>query len=585
MREATPSVTAQRVAAYRLAAARLPAPFGDPGADERLARDVLAGFDFEPREPMARYLRARTAFFDRVVLSAIERGNTQIVSIGAGFDARALRYANADVQWFEVDHPATQADKRARLDRLAIATPGVTYVPADLTETDVADALLDGGFEPDGPSLLMSEGLAVYLRPATLGALLAQLRSIATAGTRLALSAGIPAADPERRREFAQRVADVGEPITLLDTDTDTDVDVDAMLTAARWRRAEVSERSQRAGLIVGLPVWEPAGPSTRSRVGVYLERTFHRSRTDELGPHLTSRYGIQVTGTRRLDVGVLRVERADDTDWVARIFPAARPPDRALRDAEALHFLAEHGYPAERPAVQEPVSQLDGQAVLVTGYVTGPEPRDTPATYRRLGELLGRLHTVPDPPPGPGGAWHHLAHDGGPEAEIAALGTLLEARTHVPDEQRGVLAALRSMAAGIDDLRDLPSAFTHPDFVRGNTVVASTGDIVVIDWAGAGFAPRLWTLGFLLWEAGRAGPGQVDAAVAGYRRHIELDAAELDRLETAVAARPAVFDGWSYATGRRSLGDVMGGRSEIDGRVRAVAGRARAALRRPTPA
>ena len=38
-----PSITARRVAAYRLRFARVPAPYGDAAADETLAADVAAG--------------------------------------------------------------------------------------------------------------------------------------------------------------------------------------------------------------------------------------------------------------------------------------------------------------------------------------------------------------------------------------------------------------------------------------------------------------------------------------------------------------------------------------------------------------
>jgi hypothetical protein len=52
----------------------------------------------------------------------------------------------------------------------------------------------------------------------------------------------------------------------------------------------------------------------------------------------------------------------------VARRFPAPRPLEWAVGDADVLKLLEEIGYPAERCATAGPVSQLDGQAVLVTG-------------------------------------------------------------------------------------------------------------------------------------------------------------------------------------------------------------------------
>ncbi len=120
MREGAPSLTAQRVAAYRLGLERVPTPFGDVSADERLALDVASSQEITPGEDMARYLRGRTSFFDRVVVNALEPEVTQVVVVGAGYDGRALRYAKLGVRWFEVDHPATQIDKRRRLERLRI---------------------------------------------------------------------------------------------------------------------------------------------------------------------------------------------------------------------------------------------------------------------------------------------------------------------------------------------------------------------------------------------------------------------------------------------------------------------------------
>jgi len=72
----------------------------------------------------------------------------------AGYDGRGLRYAKPGVRWFEVDHPDTQRDKLQRLAQLAITTPDVTFVAADLVADDVAAALMGAGFEPDAPSLL-----------------------------------------------------------------------------------------------------------------------------------------------------------------------------------------------------------------------------------------------------------------------------------------------------------------------------------------------------------------------------------------------------------------------------------------------
>ena len=113
------SLSARTVALARREFERPPAPFGDPTAEERLAQDLAAdGRAPELSEAMQRYLRGRTRAFDRTVLGALERGTRQIVLLGAGYDGRALRYARPGIDFWEVDLPDTQRDKRERLDRL-----------------------------------------------------------------------------------------------------------------------------------------------------------------------------------------------------------------------------------------------------------------------------------------------------------------------------------------------------------------------------------------------------------------------------------------------------------------------------------
>ena len=151
-----PSITARRVAAYRLGFTRAPTSYGDAAADETLAADVAAGE--QPTGRMRDYLDARTRFFDRVVVGAIGRGVRQIVLGAAGYDGRA--YAKRGVRWFEVDHPATQQDKQERLARLGLATRQVRYVQADFARDPVADRLTAAGLDPGQPSLFLLEGVA-----------------------------------------------------------------------------------------------------------------------------------------------------------------------------------------------------------------------------------------------------------------------------------------------------------------------------------------------------------------------------------------------------------------------------------------
>ena len=232
MEDGGPSVTARRVAAHRLGFTRVPAAYGDPAADEALAADVAAGRE-APASRMHDYLAARTSFFDRMVVAAIARDARQIVIGGAGYDGRAFRYAKPGVRWFEVDHPATQRDKRDRLERLGIATPQVRFVAADFTRDPVADRLLAAGLDAEAPSLFVLEGVAVYLAPAVLETVLDQFRQVAAVGSRLAISVSLSRDhDADARARFQASVAALGEPVrSTLDA-----AQAEDLLASTGWR-------------------------------------------------------------------------------------------------------------------------------------------------------------------------------------------------------------------------------------------------------------------------------------------------------------------------------------------------------------
>jgi methyltransferase (TIGR00027 family) len=253
MRAGEASITAQRVAAHRLTFDRVEAAYGDPDADVRLARDVAASARADLASPMSRYLAARTTFFDRAVVGCIDAGITQVVVAAAGYDGRALRYAKPGVRWFEVDHPDTQRDKRERLDRLGIDTEHITFVAADFTVDDVANALGEAGHDASRTSLLLCEGVAVYLDRDVLVSLLRSLRAVANSRSRLAISVSVDTGDAglsQRRARFQSAVAAMGEPArTVLTVDG-----ASALFAECGWAPADGQERARRAGLVMATP-------------------------------------------------------------------------------------------------------------------------------------------------------------------------------------------------------------------------------------------------------------------------------------------------------------------------------------------
>ena len=254
MRAGQPSSTAAHVAAHRLTMDRLDTGYGDPIADDRLTADIAGEVSAPPSGRMADYLTARTRFFDRAVVDALARGIRQVVVAGAGYDCRALRYGKPGVQWFEVDHPKTQMDKRARLERLGIATSSLHFVAADFRTDDVAQGLLRAGCDPTATTLLLCEGVAAYLDRSVLIGLLRSLRRAVAPDSQLAISVSVtdPSAEFAARREgFQARVAALGEPaVGVLEAD-----EAEQVLADAGWRCFAGDGRLHRAGLLSSVAV------------------------------------------------------------------------------------------------------------------------------------------------------------------------------------------------------------------------------------------------------------------------------------------------------------------------------------------
>lgn len=305
----------------------------------------------------------------------------------------------------------------------------------------------------------------------------------------------------------------------------------------------------------------------------------------EELRSHLAERYGFRAHTLFTFDQDVVLLRRDDGPSWVARVFGPERPRAAVEGDAAVLQWLAAQEYPAERCASDDPVSSLRDSTVLVTEAVqTVPRAQRRQAIkdaggIRGLGELLGRLHTLPlpeGPAARPGGGWHHVV-DGSPADELVAAGEWLEeAEAAASFRDVAFFGELAEALEFADGGEGLPVSLTHPDFVLANVVATPAPSMVLVDWAGAGVGPRLSSLAFLLWAEGAKDLRRVDLAMAGYARQVRLEHDELARLEAAITARPMVLDIWRLRHGGLSAAAAAGGAADHRGLARAIAERVR---------
>ena len=281
------------------------------------------------------------------------------------------------------------------------------------------------------------------------------------------------------------------------------------------------------------------------------------------LSSHLETHYGIQVTKIISLDTNVFRVDQVAHSPWIARIFPSesSLAVTQAESLAKTLSFLGQCGFPAEKCAHERPVSIFRGREVLVTEFLCGSSPKICAETFRRLGDLLGKLHTLRFDGgvlSWKGGAGHHLCSRGGPHEEITAALTLLcQAKPRISVEEHAAYEELQRELERIDDFTDLPESLVHPDFVPINVIELPDNALVPIDWAGTGQGPRIFSLGWLLFAAGSNGNGMVEAVIAGYRSHISMGLEELSHLSNSILTRQLTIACWEVCNGRRKVLDI----------------------------
>jgi methyltransferase (TIGR00027 family) len=223
-----PSATAQRVAVRRAEHQLRDKPhvFDDPLAlgiiGAEAAATVHAGVG-AGESPGARSLRAfiavRSRHAEDELALAVARGTRQYVVLGAGLDTFAYRghEAGSGLSVFEVDHPATQAWKRERLESAGIPVPAsVRFVPIDFERQSLDAELVKAGFRTDQAAFFSWLGVTPYLENATVIATLELIRGL-SAESAVVFDYRVPREslgwlDRIAHDALAKRVARAGEP-------------------------------------------------------------------------------------------------------------------------------------------------------------------------------------------------------------------------------------------------------------------------------------------------------------------------------------------------------------------------------------
>jgi methyltransferase (TIGR00027 family) len=182
--------------------------------------------DALPPERLAtgtRWFAARARYVEDLVSEAARAGTAQYVILGAGLDSFAYRRALPleGLTVYEVDHPATQSWKRARLQQIGVAIPPrLIFAPVDFEHQSLELRLRAAGFSPTETAVFSWIAVTQYIGRDAIEATLAAVAGCA-AGTRIVFSYDLPRhlLSAEEQLEFdfiADYAAQAGEPFVSL---------------------------------------------------------------------------------------------------------------------------------------------------------------------------------------------------------------------------------------------------------------------------------------------------------------------------------------------------------------------------------
>jgi len=256
----------------------------------------------------------------------------------------------------------------------------------------------------------------------------------------------------------------------------------------------------------------------------------------------------------------IFRVEPASGQKLILRAYPSNQ--DEKLQNLiTILSFLEDRRYPAERiipTASGNSIIEHNGWRLLMTTHIDGSSADYTFPALHSLAAMVGRLHALRASP-------QINKKEMLPEAEMLpareityALMQLTSAKPLLPCNLYHRYDALVAALQNVDLCDDLPTALIHNDCHPANAVHTPTGQVILIDWEGAGSGPAVIDVGFLLASCDTESPwtpplpldpARVIALVDGYCQHHVLTRAELERLPDAIRFRAIVFGACSFAS------------------------------------
>jgi methyltransferase (TIGR00027 family) len=164
---------------------------------------------------------ARARYNEDILEQGVKQGVRQYVILGAGMDTFAWRRPDllARLLVLEIDHPASQAQKRRRLSEAGLKSPAdLHFLPLDFNEGDLKATLRCSAYDPQAPTIFSWLGVTYYLPLKVIQSTWRVISEMAPAGSGLIFDyleadAFIPARVARRVQIMMEIVKRIGEPM------------------------------------------------------------------------------------------------------------------------------------------------------------------------------------------------------------------------------------------------------------------------------------------------------------------------------------------------------------------------------------
>lgn len=213
---------------------------------------------------------------------------------------------------------------------------------------------------------------------------------------------------------------------------------------------------------------------------------------------------------------------------------------DDIVRGLRVQQYVREQGLPTNDvlpTSSGDLYAVVDDHGIVVEPWVHNDPIEPTSRLWEEFGRIVGQLHALP--------VCDELAacpSKMDPRRNLQRIRDTLRRFTgRMPQEYRASLERFCEAAGQLDDLPEAPRSLIHSDLAWSNVVMAQNGQLLLVDFEGAGFGPPVVDLvevtTYLCQGPSASGPLMEDAARAfycGYREHRTMGAIEIGLLERA---------------------------------------------------